>query len=675
MENNNINFKEFDSFIQKCLDKYFYVEPWKKLYERTGKFHKDIISDKPTIPDLIIYNKIFNKKYCFYESNPNSYIKFPRMRFILRPKFKKEYNPTSTYGKANEVIIYKLQKKSQVNKDLNSFENKIEKELDKQKAEKDLGFKNNIENKQNDNFERLKEPKENNSDINKEEEEEEDEPEWANDEVNEYFNKEEIKFKAIPKSIEEKINELNEINENIHSIPKEIKKEVEKFDDKINKEEKNPDDKININIDNFFSDEKGITFENIDKINSQNKEQNNSINNKNENKKINDNTQKIIKMENNGTFTNLKSIELNINSNEHFNSFQENNKFKNNYLGEENSNVYNTNPEIEIQNKIKQNITQMNLNRLKLQEFKKFLEQNKNKLNANYNFNNQMNNLNDSLRFNNNQNFQTNQNHIYNIHNNNYLVNLNNINYYPYNNNQNINNIPNNNLANFNNINNAYIQRNNINFPNNLNINMNSKESYVNNLNNMIFKAQNIAKNNLIHNMNIIQNKMYTNNIPLNYNNMKNIQTNQIVFNSQAYNNYSPFYNNINNNLNKINIESYIKKVYQNNINNANQNKFNSTEDLKNEKENENQDFEPLDFSENPNKILLKNLNQKKWIVIEKDKNNYILNFNTQELYEYLKGKGKECFKDLSINDSDTDYFFPTDEIYENLKKFYSQCI
>ena len=74
-------------------------------------------------------------------------------------------------------------------------------------------------------------------------------------------------------------------------------------------------------------------------------------------------------------------------------------------------------------------------------------------------------------------------------------------------------------------------------------------------------------------------------------------------------------------------------------------------------------------------KILLKNLNQKKWIVIEKDKNNYILNFNTQELYEYLKGKGKECFKDLSINDSDTDYFFPTDEIYENLKKFYSQCI
>ena len=59
MEGKHINFKKLDSFIQNCLDKYFYVEPWKKLYERTGSLHKDIISDKSTIPDLIIYNKTF----------------------------------------------------------------------------------------------------------------------------------------------------------------------------------------------------------------------------------------------------------------------------------------------------------------------------------------------------------------------------------------------------------------------------------------------------------------------------------------------------------------------------------------------------------------------------------------------------------------------------------------
>ena len=104
------NFKELDSFIQNSLDKYFYVEPWTKLYERTGKLHRDIISDKSTIPDLIIYNKIFNKSDCFYESNRKSYVKFPRIRFILRPKYKKEYNPTVTYGKDDEVYFYNKEK-------------------------------------------------------------------------------------------------------------------------------------------------------------------------------------------------------------------------------------------------------------------------------------------------------------------------------------------------------------------------------------------------------------------------------------------------------------------------------------------------------------------------------------------------------------------------------------
>ena len=40
------NYKAFDGFIQECLDKYFLVEPWKKLYEKTGELHREIISDK-----------------------------------------------------------------------------------------------------------------------------------------------------------------------------------------------------------------------------------------------------------------------------------------------------------------------------------------------------------------------------------------------------------------------------------------------------------------------------------------------------------------------------------------------------------------------------------------------------------------------------------------------------
>ena len=114
MDKDTINFKEFDSFIQKSLEKYFYVEPWEKLYERTGKLHKDIISDKPTIPDLIIYNKSFNKCHCFYQSSPYSYIKFPRIRFILRPKYRKEYNPIDTYGKSDETLFYMKLKENNI---------------------------------------------------------------------------------------------------------------------------------------------------------------------------------------------------------------------------------------------------------------------------------------------------------------------------------------------------------------------------------------------------------------------------------------------------------------------------------------------------------------------------------------------------------------------------------
>ena len=246
MDKNIINFKEFDLFIQKCLDKYFYVEPWKKLYERAGKLHKDIISDKPTIPDLIIYNKTFNKSFCFYSSNPYSYVKFPRMRFILRPKFRKEYNPTDTYGASDEALIYKKDKNLSYK---NNFEIKINNS--QKEDEKDLQKENLLQNKnQHEKMDNpdIKEFQKTNS-LNKKEldlsinqnaeEEEEDEPEWANDDVNDFIN-EEIEFKAIPKSIEDKLKD----DEQFESIPIVPIKEKEK--------EKNANDIININVDNFF---------------------------------------------------------------------------------------------------------------------------------------------------------------------------------------------------------------------------------------------------------------------------------------------------------------------------------------------------------------------------------------------------------------------------------------
>ena len=90
---------KFDNFIQDSLNKYFYVDTWDKLISNTGKDSYDIISFNSTIPDLVIYNKTFNKSKCFLHTNKNTkFIKFPRVQFILRPKKVKNYNPSNTYG-------------------------------------------------------------------------------------------------------------------------------------------------------------------------------------------------------------------------------------------------------------------------------------------------------------------------------------------------------------------------------------------------------------------------------------------------------------------------------------------------------------------------------------------------------------------------------------------------
>ena len=93
---NDIDLTKLDNFIQNSLDKYIYVKAWNELYENTGINHKKIISDKSTIPDLVIFNKTFNKLDCFYYPNlkkNNKKINFPRKFFTLRPKINKNYIP------------------------------------------------------------------------------------------------------------------------------------------------------------------------------------------------------------------------------------------------------------------------------------------------------------------------------------------------------------------------------------------------------------------------------------------------------------------------------------------------------------------------------------------------------------------------------------------------------
>ena len=84
--------KLFDTFIQKTMDKFTFVDPSKELYNSVGIYSQYIISNKSTIPDLIIYNKTFNKNDCFENYIGNQFNKFPRVRFILKAKPKKKQN-------------------------------------------------------------------------------------------------------------------------------------------------------------------------------------------------------------------------------------------------------------------------------------------------------------------------------------------------------------------------------------------------------------------------------------------------------------------------------------------------------------------------------------------------------------------------------------------------------
>ena len=340
----NIRFKKFrelDLFIQNSLDKYYFVDPWKKLYDRTGKLHRYIISDKSTIPDLIIYNKTFNKSECYFESNDKSFIKFPRMRFILRPKYKREYNPSVTYGKDNEVYFY-IKKESSENKNNKYIQEKNSDEVEKEESLFNTGFDSKL----------IDEPKNKKNMLKKlEEDDDEEEPEWANDNVEDFGNSK-IEFKAIPKTLEDKM--IEEIG---------IEKE-KKINENLDKNEKN------INIDDFFKDNNNINFieDEKSKNNINNNENNNNDiiyeelkdfmkNENNEKNKIKEETNIEIFDNNNENKNNFNEQSENIS--EHFNIFDIENKFNDIFIGDKNSNNTNNSNENNIN---KQNDNNFNNN-------------------------------------------------------------------------------------------------------------------------------------------------------------------------------------------------------------------------------------------------------------------------------------------------------------------------
>ena len=76
--------KKNDQNIQYFLNKYKHYEEIQELKTNTGKDYDAIISHKSTIPDLVIYNKVFNKNDCFVEANKKENNYFPRQCFFIK---------------------------------------------------------------------------------------------------------------------------------------------------------------------------------------------------------------------------------------------------------------------------------------------------------------------------------------------------------------------------------------------------------------------------------------------------------------------------------------------------------------------------------------------------------------------------------------------------------------
>lgn len=111
--------QNLDYFIQNCLNKFKFVDPLKSFYDCTGKDQDLIISHKSTIPDLVIWNKRFNKNECFEDANLSKESPFPRYRFYLRLNREKD----KKFNKDKEKKSKKNNKKKNKNKNENSNDN------------------------------------------------------------------------------------------------------------------------------------------------------------------------------------------------------------------------------------------------------------------------------------------------------------------------------------------------------------------------------------------------------------------------------------------------------------------------------------------------------------------------------------------------------------------------
>ena len=238
----------FDDFIQSALDKYNFTPEIPKLDESAEKFHDYILNEESQIPDLIIYNKTFNKNDCFSGKFYFGFNKFPRKKFVLNAQNgKKDEENNNLEEKTNntEAIINVGNKEDKESmKDNKDNDNKKDKNIQENEVKNEItnSMENNeIKEEENKNKEEKEKPKKK---VRKKKEKEQTEKanseplikhEEKDEEKKESDNKVEKPKKKIRKK-KEKIN--NEENIEISKEKNEEEKPQEKEQNKVIKRPK-----------------------------------------------------------------------------------------------------------------------------------------------------------------------------------------------------------------------------------------------------------------------------------------------------------------------------------------------------------------------------------------------------------------------------------------------------
>ena len=195
--------ERLDENIQNFLNVYKYYEEKEEFKQNTGKDFDLIISHKSTIPDLVIFNKEFNKNNCFTDANTKEINSFPRIQFYIRfnKKDKEQYSnlKKNKQNKQNKFNIEKNIQSETSKKENNTKESNlnIEKKED-----------NNNKNQENED----EEERENEEDDDEENEEKSDDDEEEDEKENDSKKdekKEESEGEEVKNNEEKKNNETN----------------------------------------------------------------------------------------------------------------------------------------------------------------------------------------------------------------------------------------------------------------------------------------------------------------------------------------------------------------------------------------------------------------------------------------------------------------------------------